>query len=79
MFEIEGEKIIDALDILSNENFVEETSIFGNSIHISVNNHFKDTGQIKNVLKNHSVFVSRIEEISPTLEDVFIHLLEKKN
>jgi ABC-2 type transport system ATP-binding protein len=79
MLEIQSEKVVDALDIISKENFVDETSIFGNSIHISVNDLFQNKDQIIQILGRSSIKVHKVEEISPTLEDVFIHLLEKPN
>ncbi|OGU56174.1 MAG: multidrug ABC transporter ATP-binding protein [Ignavibacteria bacterium RBG_13_36_8] len=79
ILEIECEPVIDALEILEKEDFVEETSIFGNNIHINVNKNFKSINQIKTVLSyKHSIDIKRIDKIAPTLEDVFIHLLESK-
>jgi ABC-2 type transport system ATP-binding protein len=77
ILEIECERVVDALDILSKENFVDETSIFGNSIHISANDLYKNNEQIKSSLQSHSINVFRIDEILPTLEDVFIKLVDK--
>lgn len=78
ILEIECERISEAIEILSKEFFVEETNIFGNSIHISVNNFYKSEEQIKNVLSANSINVFRVSEVTPTLEDVFIHLVDKK-
>jgi len=78
ILEIECERISEAIEILSKEYFVEETNIFGNSIHISVNNFYKSEEQIKNVLSANSINVFRVSEVTPTLEDVFIHLVDKK-
>lgn len=79
IYEIECDRVVDALDILQNENYVDETSIFGNSIHIIVNNRFKSKEQIKTTLtEKHSIAIKRIDKIVPTLEDVFIHLLDKE-
>lgn len=78
ILEIECERVVDALDILSKENFVDETSIFGNNIHIGVNHNFKNIEQIKQSLAKASIQIIRIDEISPTLEDVFIKLVDKK-
>ena len=77
MLEIQCDKVVDALDIISKEKFADETSIFGNSIHVSVNNLFQTNDQISRALNKSSINVHKVEEISPTLEDVFIHLLEK--
>ncbi len=78
ILEVECTNIIGALEILAKENFVEETSIFGNNIHIIVNDLYKSAEQIKQTLNNNSITVLRVEEISPTLEDVFIKLVDKK-
>ena len=78
ILEIECERIVDALDILQRQNFVDETSIFGNNIHLSVNDNYKNEEMIKAVLtEQNSIVVQKINKIIPTLEDVFIHLLEK--
>lgn len=79
IYEIECERVVDALDILQNENYVDETSIFGNNIHIIVNDDFNSEEQIKTTLTDkHSIAIKRIDKIVPTLEDVFIHLLDKE-
>lgn len=80
ILEVECEKVVDAMEILEKETYVDDTSIFGNNLHLSVNENYKNEGQIKNLLtKQNSIKVSRIDKITPTLEDVFIHLLEKDN
>ena len=58
---------------------MDETSIFGNQIHVIVNDKFNDQDQVKNILNRNSISVSRINKIVPTLEDVFIHLLDEKS
>jgi ABC-2 type transport system ATP-binding protein len=79
IIDIECDKPVDALEILSHQKFVEESSIFGNNIHISVNEKYLSDHQIRLLLKDqHLIDVKSIHEITPTLEDVFIHLLEKE-
>ncbi len=77
ILEIECSKPIATMEILERQAFVDETSIFGNNIHILVNNEYKNNDQIKTLLVNNEIEVKRIDKIIPTLEDVFIHLLEK--
>lgn len=78
ILEIECERLVDALDILQKQDFVDETSIFGNNIHININDKYKNEDAIKNILtEQNSIEVFKINKIIPTLEDVFIHLLEK--
>lgn len=78
ILEIECSNVVNAMEILEKENFVNETSIFGNQIHINVNDNYKNEEQIRKILTGEkSIEVKRIDKIIPTLEDVFIHLLEE--
>jgi len=79
IFEIECDRVVDALELMEKEDFVGETSIFGNQIHLIVNNRFENKDQILSVLNKNNINVKRIDQIVPTLEDVFIHLLEKNS
>lgn len=78
IFEIECDRVVDALEIMEKQEFVGETSIFGNQIHLIVNNKFENKDQVASLLKRNGITVKRIDQIVPTLEDVFIHLLESK-
>lgn len=78
ILEIECERTVAAMEILEKEDFVDEVSIFGNNMHIAVNDKYKGENGIRDILTGrNSIRVSRIDRIVPTLEDVFIHLLEK--
>ena len=45
---------------------------------IIVNEKYSSNDQIKSLLEGKNISVKSIENIVPSLEDVFIHLLEKK-
>ncbi len=78
ILEIECSRVVDALDILSREKWVDETSIFGNYIHASVKDEAEGRKLISKVLtSDNSINIKRMDKIVPTLEDVFIYLLEK--
>jgi len=77
ILEIECEKVVEAMEILEKEDFVDETSIFGNQIHIIVNDKYENERQIRDLLTQNLISIKRIDKIVPTLEDVFIHLSEK--
>ncbi len=78
IYEVECTNVVEAMEIFEKSNIVNETSIFGNSIHIIMSNDFKSVDQIYDLLKIHSALeIKKVEKITPTLEDVFIHLLEK--
>jgi ABC-2 type transport system ATP-binding protein len=78
ILEVECDKVIAALDILSKQKWIDETSIFGNYIHVNVKDENEGRKLIKKVLtEQNSIIISRLDKIVPTLEDVFIYLLEK--
>ncbi len=80
ILEVEASRPADALALLGEEKgWVEQTSIFGNNIHINV----ADTGlaerRVREVLAKAGIEVTRVEQIEPSLEDIFIHLIELEN
>ncbi len=78
ILEIESERTVDSLEILEKETWVGETSIFGNYIHVILNDRSITEQQIVQLLQDkNGIAVRRVEKIIPTLEDVFIHLIEK--
>ena len=77
IFEIECDKAVELMEILEKQDFVNETSIFGNNLHVIVNEKFKNVEQMYNLYSSGERNIKRINKIVPTLEDVFIHLLEK--
>ena len=77
MYEVECDNPVEAMEKLKQADFIDEISIFGNNLHLSVNDKIKDKNQIRSFINQVGVHtVSKIDEITPTLEDVFIHLLE---
>ncbi|MCS7054503.1 MAG: ABC transporter ATP-binding protein [Ignavibacterium sp.] len=79
ILEIICDQVIEGIEILAKEPFTEDLNIFGNSIHITVNSKYEGQTQIGQLLSEKGIFVRQISEITPTLEDVFIHLVDKRN
>lgn len=78
ILEIESERIVDSLEILEKEKWVGETSIFGNFIHIILKDSSINENNIREILQvKNGIRVKRVDKIIPTLEDVFIHLIEE--
>jgi len=83
--QIDCSDIYKAIEILEKNNLTENTSIFGNSIHVTLKEKIgseenvikEEIRIISGILENGNVKVYRVEQISPSLEDVFLFLLEK--
>ncbi len=78
IIEIEADNAVSALEILEKQKFTDDISIFGNYLHLHVNEFYSGREQIQAALNNASIQLLRADKIVPTLEDVFIHLLEKE-
>jgi len=79
ILELECDEPVKAMSILHKQSFIGEVSIFGNNIHVNVNDVTSSAEKIKSLLQDvHSIQVTRIDEITPTLEDVFINLVENE-
>jgi ABC-2 type transport system ATP-binding protein len=75
VFEVQGDRPVDAMELLQRQEWVTETSIFGSSFHVSTSDVEGPQARIKKLLENEAITVQRIERITPSLEDVFIHLI----
>ena len=78
IYEIDSSDPVKAMEVLEKKDGVSDVSIFGNQIHAGIYPEIMNRDSLKDLLEENSVEVYRIDEIAPSLEDVFIHLLEKK-
>lgn len=79
IIEVECLNPVKAMELFETANYVDQTSIFGNNLHLIMNEKYKGKEQILDLLeKTNNIKVKRIDKIVPTLEDVFIHLLDNK-
>lgn len=79
IFELECSNAVDAMDILLKIDFVNDVSMFGNNLHIMVEKKFSGKDNVDSILKDNNIQLKSYQKIVPTLEDVFIYLLEKDN
>jgi ABC-2 type transport system ATP-binding protein len=75
ILEIEVDKPSEAMEILLYHGI--ENAIFGSSLHASVESAETETSRIKGILESSQITVRRIEKIVPSLEDVFVTLIEE--
>lgn len=74
VLEIEADRLVDAVDILSRNRI--EAAIFGSVLHGTVDNAAAAEPVIRKLLSEAGVTVRKIEKIAPSLEDVFVTLIE---
>jgi ABC-2 type transport system ATP-binding protein len=76
---IECEPLGTAVEALQSAPGVMDAAVFGNALHLVVQDAAAAEPRIEKYLKDHGVAVSRIERIRPTLEDVFVSLTTTSN
>jgi len=69
--------VVEALETIRQKPWAHETSVFGTSLHVMVSNEPEGKRLIAEALKEKQIAASGIERIVPSLEDVFLYLLER--
>lgn len=63
-----------AVEALQSAPMVMDAAVFGNALHLVVEQAQSATPEIKKYLGDRGVTVRRVEQIRPSLEDVFVSL-----
>ncbi|MBN1412035.1 MAG: ABC transporter ATP-binding protein [Spirochaetales bacterium] len=75
--EVECDNVIEAMECLQNDDRIDETTVFGTYLHVN-SSHDQPESLVRSLLEGKGIQVHRIDTIVPSLEDVFIHLIEKQ-
>jgi ABC-2 type transport system ATP-binding protein len=78
ILEVECSDINLAMSLLPKEKWVLEISLFGTTLHIQVKDENSARQELQRVFDSNGITLIRADRISPSLEDVFIHLVEKR-
>ena len=79
VYEVHCSDPVEAMEILRQQPWTVETSIFGSAFHISVDRSDREQSMIKQTLAKNKIDVTQIEKIVPSLEDVFLHLIDAED
>lgn len=77
IIEVETSNVIGAMQLLQSQPSVLKTSVFGTYLHVGVQDEMAGKDLIRRVLQSGGIGVSRMDSIIPSLEDVFLQLLEQ--
>ena len=79
MWHVECDAATDALSLLQQQAWVAESSIFGRALHVGVELPEDEAPEaIRRVLGEAGIDVTRVEQILPSLEDVFLHVISRE-
>jgi ABC-2 type transport system ATP-binding protein len=72
-----GRRVVDALEIIRERPWALETSVFGTALHVMVKDEREGQAFIRRALNEVGIEAKTIQRIVPSLEDVFLYLLER--
>lgn len=71
-----GGEIVDALEAVRAQPWAIETSVFGTKLHVMVDDETAGRTRLQEFLSARGCRIASVERIVPSLEDVFLYLLE---
>jgi ABC-2 type transport system ATP-binding protein len=71
---IEGDPLGKMLEVLQSARGVIDAAVFGNAVHVVVENAERSAPELSRILAENSIRVDKVEHISPSLEDVFVSI-----
>ncbi len=75
--EIHASKPVEAMAILDRDDRVEKTSLFGTALHAVLRDRSTTPAALSSALDAHGIDVASIGAVSPSLEDVFLDVVER--
>ena len=75
--EIHASKPVEAMAILDRDARVEKTSLFGTAVHAVLKDRATDPALLSSALRQNGIDVASIGAVSPSLEDVFLDVVER--
>jgi ABC-2 type transport system ATP-binding protein len=79
VLEVQCERPQDAMAEVEKIPGVKEAALFGKGLHVVVADAAEATGAIHSLLSQRGFQVVRVEKIVPSLEDVFVSLIEARD
>jgi ABC-2 type transport system ATP-binding protein len=77
ILEIRADKPVEAMRILDATEEVEKTSLFGTAVHAVLRSEAVSVAGIETHLAHNGIVVDAIEPVMPSLEDVFLDVVER--
>jgi len=77
MLEVVCDDVVKGLELLRREPWARETSVFGTRLHVMVGERQGGESLIRGTLAGGGLDVTSVERIVPSLEDVFLFLLDR--
>jgi ABC-2 type transport system ATP-binding protein len=77
ILEVHAARPVDTMTLLDRHPAVEKTSLFGTAVHAVLRSRDADAASLAAELKDHGIDVHSITVVSPSLEDVFLDVVDR--
>jgi ABC-2 type transport system ATP-binding protein len=77
ILEVPCREVVEALDIVRAQAWVLEVTVFGTRLHVMVEDEKEGASKLAALLSSPKFGLGRIQRIAPSLEDVFLYLLDQ--
>ena len=77
ILEMRSSDPVQAMRVLDETPFVEKTSLFGTAVHAVLRSHDVTEAQVRDTLSRAGVSVTSVDTVVPSLEDVFLDVVDK--
>jgi ABC-2 type transport system ATP-binding protein len=78
VLEVECRPLIPALDLLKKEPWVLESAVFGDGLHVIGKEGIRVEEEVSRLFERQEILIGRMGLIRPSLEDVFVSLIDKE-
>ena len=78
IFEVECDPLVTALDLLKKEPWATESAVFGDGLHVIGKEGIDLEREVKALFGKHGIILKKMGRIRPSLEDVFVSLIERE-
>ena len=77
LYEVECDNVMEGLEVLRESQVAHDVTLYGLYLHVMVEGEEGCPEEIRSLLSAKNIAVKRIEKIPPSLEDVFVFLVEQ--
>jgi ABC-2 type transport system ATP-binding protein len=78
ILEVQCSNVIEAMSLVEKEPWSIETSVFGTHLHVTVPDEALARKELQRILGEKGLALKSVARITPSLEDVFIYLLDQE-
>ncbi len=78
LLDLESSNLLGSMTALENKPGIFDIAVFGGGLHLKVDDPGKRIPEIYTILENAGIHVLTLDSITPSMEDVFVSLIEKE-